>query len=1111
MIARTSSKLFTERVADAGRQNRRVQIMLLGPLEVRAASGVEVDVGGARLRTLLILLALDAGRVVTTGRLADGLWPHGRPAAAANALQALVSRLRRAVPGVAIGSHPAGYRLDADAGSIDVTRFERLVAAGRAELAAGEPARAAETLSGALALWRGPALADVADAEFARVAAARLDELRLAALTDRAEARLRLGAGAGLVAELEGLLAAHPLREPLVGALMRAQCAAGRPGAAIATYAAARSRLADVLGADPSPALTALHVAILRGDLPDGAAGAAARPPAPQPSAAPPTNLGVSLTSFVGRAEDADRVRALLATSRLVTLTGPGGAGKTRLAVESARALLPALPGGVWMVELAPVTDPADVVAATLAALGLREHAVLAGGRLRSVGDTPADPIGRLLTALSGRRALLVLDNCEHLLEAAARLAERVLGACPGIRVLATSREPLAITGECLWPVEPLGLPPSGTGADPVAASTYPAVRLFADRAAAVRPGFAVDGRTALAVVRICRALDGMPLAIELAAARLRAMTPDQVAARLDDWFRLLVGGSRTALPRHRTLAAVVDWSWELADDAERALWRRFAIFPGGATQEAAARVCGNGGDAMSAGDTADVLAALVEKSLVVIGEAGPAPRYRMLETIREYGLRQLDAAGEREPLRAAHARYFLELAETAEPLLRGRDQLTWLTRLADEQDNLTAAVRGAAAAGDAASAVRLAAALGWYWWLSGRRGEGADLAVAALALPGPVPPAARAGAALMASLNVFDGTQNRDTAKAMLLDAVAAGEGRAAENPILALLPSFQLMIEAGGSMAASTVTALSACYDTPDLWVASTARLITAYGLVNLGLRNAEAARTAREALAGFRTLGERWGQAIALGALGELADLAGDHTTAVDCYEQALSLSEELGTPDEAAQFGVALARELWWTGERDRARDVLARARLAAERTGLPDALVAVAFAEGELVRLDGDLVTAQARLRAVADHVAAFPAALQFHAMIEMALAQIDLARGETGAARARLAVALADATRSTDAPILSRVLVVVADLALAEGDPVRSATLLGAAASLRGSDHPPAADPALTDAARVEAAALAALGEAGFTQAFQRGRQATVGTAAALAGLTPAV
>jgi DNA-binding SARP family transcriptional activator len=515
-----------------------LRIAILGPLEVRAGSGPPVEVAGPRLRRLLVRLALDPGRVVTGGQLVDAVWDEDPPAGAADALQALVSRLRRLLPG-AVESHPSGYRLAVPAEAVDAVRFETLALAGREQLGRG-PVRARALLGEALDLWRGPALAEVAEAGFAGPAVARLEDLRLRGLEDRVEADL---AGDRLVAELEELVAAHPLSERLGGQLLRALAATGRQADALAAYERLRSRLAEELGIDPSPELRAVHVAVLRGEL--------APPAAPAAGRAANTNLRAPITSFVGRGDDLTRILASFAGARLVTLTGPGGAGKTRLAGEAAARLLERMPDGVWMVELGSVVDPVDLPQAVLSLFGARELRLLA-----PPGTTAVAPLDRLVEAIGGRQLLLVVDNCEHLVAAAAALVDQLLARCPGLSVLATSREPLGIAGEVLHPVGPLAVPEGEVS--PAEALDWPAVRLLADRGAAARPGFAVDQATLGPVLRICRALDGLPLAIELAAARLHALTPELVAARLDDRFRLLADGRRPGAGRHQTLRAVI-------------------------------------------------------------------------------------------------------------------------------------------------------------------------------------------------------------------------------------------------------------------------------------------------------------------------------------------------------------------------------------------------------------------------------------------------------------------------------------------------------------------------------------------------------------------------
>ncbi|MET8836587.1 BTAD domain-containing putative transcriptional regulator [Micromonospora sp. NPDC004540] len=1050
-----------------------MRISLLGPLELHADTGTPVEVGGARLRRLLILLALEPGRTVTVGRLTDALWAGEPPAAAANALQALVSRLRRA--GLPVEAQPGGYRLAVAPDDVDVHRFEAAVRAGRSRLA-GDPAEGCRRLAEALALWRGPALADVADADFARAPVARLTELRLAATEDLVAARLDRADPETLLPQLRELVAAHPLRERLTGLLIRALHRAGRPAEALAEYERLRATLADTLGTDPGPELAALHLEILRGE-PAAAPGRADHRAPAAPDRPARGNLPATLTSFVGREEEVARVAGLLDRFRLATLTGPGGAGKTRLAVESARAMAGRFPDGVWLVPLAPVTDPAEVPQAVLAALGLREQALLA--RAGRGGAEPADPVGRLVDALAGRAVLLLLDNCEHLLDAAAGLTERLLTACPGLRVLATSREPLGITGEALRPVESLALPPAG--ADPATALAYPAVRLFADRAGAVRPDFAVDAATVGPVVRICRALDGMPLAIELAAARLRAMTAAQVDTRLDDRFRLLTGGSRTALPRHQTLRAVVDWSWDLLDDGERALWRRLAVFAGGATLEAAERVCAEP-------DVFDTISALVDKSLVVAGGTGE-PRYRMLETIREYGLDRLAEAGEADRVRRAHAAEYLALAEVAEPELRGAAQLDWLRRLSADQDNLHAGLRHAIAAGDAPTAVRYAAALGWYWWLTGQRAEGAELADQVLALPGvaDAPPAATAVALATAALNLA-ATHAGDVAvsRERLDRAAELARGREHEHPLLRL----------AGPIAAAFTTnfqppamaAMVAVFDDPDPWVAGIARLIRAHAQLNGGLPDCDAEADLRAGLAHYRTVGDRWGMSFSLTSLADLLDRRGEAAQATAHHEEALTYFEELGVREDVPEMRLRLAHNLWRRGDRDRAWAELDRAVREAEVSGSDETRAALAYGKAELLRAEGDRAGARACLTEGARLLGDRSIAPQWRALNASTLAVLDAADGDLASARSLHDQALKLAIGSQDAPVVAAVLVGYADLALRLDRPAAAARLLGAATGIRGGpDH------AVLDRPRVEAAARDALGEAGFAEAYAGG------------------
>ncbi|MGW5671057.1 ATP-binding protein, partial [Micromonospora sp. NPDC003776] len=977
-----------------------MRISLLGPLELRADAGTLVEVGGARLRRLLILLALEPGRTVTLGRLADGVWDGDPPAGVANALQALVSRLRRSAPGLPVEAQPGGYRLAVSRDDVDLHRFESAVHAGRARLGT-DPAEACRRLAEGLALWRGPALADAADAEFARAPVARLTELRLAATEELVEARLAGESPDALLPELRELVAAHPLRERLAGLLIRALHRAGRSAEALAEYERLRATLADSLGSDPGPELAALHLEILRGAVTTGPApsggtdGAAAGTSAASAPGVPARcRLPATLTSFVGREKEVTAVAALLDRYRLVTLTGPGGAGKTRLAVESGRAVAGRFPDGVWLVELAPVTDPAEVPQAVLAALGLREQALLSRAG-RGVPE-PVEPVDRLVEALAGRSALLLLDNCEHLLDAAAGLAERLLTRGAGLRVLATSREPLGVTGEALRPVESLALPPCE--ADPATAAAYPAVRLFADRAGAVRADFAVDEGTVGPVVRICRALDGMPLAIELAAARLRSLTAAQVDERLDDRFRLLTGGSRTALPRHQTLRAVVDWSWDLLDDGERALWRRLAVFAGGATLAAVERVCGDPGTVF------DRLAALVEKSLVVaVGDA--EPRYRMLETIREYGRQRLAEAGEADGVRQAHALEYLALAEEAEPWLRTGEQLRWLRRLDADHDNLHTGLRYAVAVGDTPVAVRYAAALGWYWWLSGRRAEGAELAAQVFALPpvaaGDAPADRLAVALTLAALNLVSTRNDLSTGLDWLERAATLATGHEQAHPVLRLVGLVFASFRSG--LPPEAPDEIAALFADRDPWVAGTARLFQAHALLNAGLSDETAEADLHAGLAHYREVGDRWGMSFALTSLADLLDRRGEAARATAFHEEALTWFEELGIQDDIPEMRLRLASNLWRRGDHDRALAVLSRAEREAELSGSDETRAAVAHGRAEILRDQGDWAGARACLSESIRLLGDRTVAPQWRALHASNLAVLDAVEGDGAA------------------------------------------------------------------------------------------------------------
>ncbi|MBB4702682.1 ATP-binding protein [Sphaerisporangium siamense] len=1128
---------------DGVRATARTGFAVLGPLEVRR-DGAPVRVGGGRLRALLTLLLLSPGRTVPYDLLVEGVWHSAPPAAAGNALQALVSRLRASLGRDTVQVAPSGYRLAITPDQVDTHHFTHLTTKATKHLShaarslptsawapAPDAAEAVRLLEEALALWRGPALADLAGSPVAAAEVARLDNLRLTATEDLIDARLLLGHHEEVIGEIVPLIAAHPLRERLRGQHMRALRASGRQVEALAAYEAARTDFAERLGSAPSAGLSSLHVSILRDDSPPGA-------PTPDHRAAVPEgrkgNLRARLTSFVGRERDVAQARALLARHRLVTLVGPGGAGKTRLAIESGDALRAGTPDGVWLAELAPVRDPAGVPQAVLSALGMRD---IGRASVRTPGAVPpevVDPVDRLVTSLAGRRRLIILDNCEHVVEAAALLAEKLLLECPDIRILATSREPLGVSGELVWPVRPL--------------DQANAEALFADRAATARPGYRVEDEPE-AVARVCRELDGMPLAIELAAARLRGLSAAQIADRLDDRFRLLTGGSRTALPRHQTLRAVVEWSWDLLDETERLLAARFAVFAGGATLEAAEAICSDtpppreqshpsSSEATSHAaahghlpgeDVLDVLARLVDKSLVV----REGVRYRMLETVRAYAAERLAESGERDAVRRAHAGFFLELAATADPELRRARQVEWLAVLSAEHDNLTAALRWAIDSADRDLGLRLVGALGWYWFLAGRRLEGARRAAEILALTAPAlvtaspsrqppapfapPPSYAAFAAtgpawqgdagpgpeegvgidearrFVLALTVYGillagGTNHWQEAKEVLGRAVVLGRAWVPRPwpPLMSLAePVHALFVEE----AADAHGVVGTLLDDADPWVVASGHLLRAHvyytaGRIDLGEADL------RVAVDRFREVGDRWGVSAALGSLAEAITMRGDNATIIEVIREALALTDEIGSVEDTPYLRARLAMALSASGDVAGAQAALEEAIEICRATGDRMGEVCVQSARGDLAREAGDHVTAR-RFYEEAVGLAAdgrdFPT--PFTAVLHASMGMLAEEEGHLEAARASHAEALRLARGTHDGAAIGLVLIARAGLSVREGDPATAARLLGAAAGIRGVDAVVG-----YDHARITEAVAAALGQERYSRHFAHGR-----------------
>jgi len=1027
---------------------------MLGPLEIRLDDGAHADVPGGRLRGLLVALALNPGHVVPKATLVDWIWGEHPPADAANALQRLASRLRKVLPEGSVEGQPDGYRLLVESDAVDAVRFERLIGQVRDD---DDPQRV-EWLREALALWRGTAMQDVglADSSALDAAVTRLERLRLTAMEDRFDAEIGLGRGADLVSELTDLVAANPLRERLVAALMRALAASGRDSEALQVYQRTREALVDELGVDPSPELSALHVALLRGESQR------------REEESRNTNLREELTSYIGKDDDVAAVGALVAEHRLTTLIGPGGSGKTRLATETGRRLLGDFPDGAWLVELAAIGPEGDVAQAAYSALGLRD-ALLGDG-------SSQEPTDRLIAAMREREALLILDNCEHVIDTAATFAHRVLGECRNLRILATSREPLGIIGEALWPVLPLALP--AEDADPAAIEAAPAVRLLRDRASAVRKDFTVDAGTLSTMVRICRALDGMPLAIELAAARLRTMTIDQLAKRLDDRFRLLTGGSRTALPRHRTLRAMVDWSWELLTDAERTVLRRLSVFMGGASLEAAERVCV--GDAVEQYEVLELLTSLTEKSLLV-ADGGDNPRYRMLGTIKEYAELRLAEAEETELARRAHLAYFTELSETAEPHLRRAEQLDRLAELRPEHDNIHAAMRNALADGDAEAAMRLAAGAGWYWWLVGNKAEGLELITAALETPGEVDDQLRAVVYAIVVMFVTSGPGDEHQAAEWVHKAAKFARHAEGGHPGLGLVVAMERLLSGPDAV----LTAFESALSDGDPWVRALARLQMGKMRVMLGRELDRADEYLATSLAEFRAIGERFGIAFALTERADLLAARGELAEACDLYEEGIAVVGELGAVDDVIRQRARLCQMYWALDDREAAIATLAEAERLAVGVTWPGTLAVMALAKAELARWGGDPAEAGRQLDVVQAVLGEDAEAANIRAMTENVRGYLAVDLGE---ARAHRAAAFAAASEAGHAPTLAHALVGTADLALRLDRPEQAARLLGAGASVRG--LPDLSSP---DRRRVEEETRDRLGEEEFAEAVRDG------------------
>jgi predicted ATPase/DNA-binding SARP family transcriptional activator len=1049
-----------------------VRFGVLGTLAVWTDSGRLGEIPEAKVRALLADLLIHLGRPVSADRLIDDLWGDDLPVHPAGALQSKVSRLRQALENAEPGGgelvvfQSPGYLLQVDGEAVDERRFAALVERAGATQ---DPRDQAELLADALALWRGPPLADFADAMFAQAAIARLDEQRLVALEEQAEARLALGEHSLLAGELGELVAHHPLRERLRAAHMLALCRAGRQAEAVNSYSELRGRLADDLGLDPGPGLAGLYQAIL-----EQAPGLHSVQAPPTLAARPRANVPAMLTDMVGRTAAVTELRALLKERRLVTLTGPGGVGKTRLALETATQSAGTFPDGVWLVELARPTlagacTPADMV---MTVLGIKE-------------DSSRDPSDLLAEALRTSRMMLILDNCEHLIGQAAKLTAQLLRAAPELRILVTSREPLMLAGEVVWAVPPLKLPDLAAGQQPAILAQFSAVQLFVARAAASAPGFRLDNGNAQAVAGLCRRLDGIPLALELAATRVRTLGVHELLARLDDRFRLLVSGHRDAPPRQQTLWAVIDWSWGLLTEPERLVLRRLAVAADGCSLHAAEAIC--------AEDDLDVLglvSRLVDRSLVVVTDGPDGPRYRLLESVAAYSLQRLYQAGESGQLRLRHRRYYTTLAERAAPHLRGHDQRYWLRRLDAEAANLRHALDSALNDNED-DALQMVNALAWYWFLRGRLTEARRALDEALALCHGSATARATATAWQGGFTALAGERRKHAGPPPL--------GAIDDPTIRATLEWFHAFVASdfgdpsvGEAMVGQ---ALASFRSLGDQWGIAAA-LSTRAKLAMVRGDPATAQRDAQQSLAIFRELGDRWGQLQAIEWLGAAAATTRDHAQADRLHRDGLRMAQDLDLWPQAADALSWLGRSALQSGDPAQARELLERAmRLAAEQSYQPGQV----FAEiglGQTARREGKLDVAETHMRNVlrtSQRIGSEPDVARTISLSELGF--IAEQRGQPTVARSWHIQCLTAAQELGDPQAVAQALTGLAGAQALGGQPDRAAQLLGAAETAwrAASASLPPSDSA--DVQRITSVTRQALGEAAFAAEFQHGRQ----------------
>lgn len=886
-------------------RTQELKIKLFGRFEVwRDEVLVHPQAWGRRkTQTLLKVLLSERGRVFTQDQLIEILFPDLEPTKTARNLYGRIGEIRHALEPTLDKSTDSQYVLNAGPGGycfskevscwLDTEEFEKQIKAAQASERAGRWPEALDTYRQALDLYQGDFLAEDLYEEWTLSPRQHWRELYLTALSQCAECHARMGEYSQALEQCQKALKTEPGRESVYRQKMLYRSLAGQHGEALKVYSECVKVLQAHLNVKPSPETCALHEQISRGDL-----SSEGYPPPAGPAR---HNLPSSVTSFIGREREIIRIKWLLNTTRLLTLSGAGGSGKTRLALQVAKSLLKEYADGIWLAEFASLSDSKLIPQAVAAALGVREM------RGQSLTETLAD-------YLRPKKMLLVLDNCEHLIEACAQLAETLLQACPDLQVLATSREALGIAGETVWLVPSLSLPDDlpakvGEGASEKLPALkilrqYEAISLFIERALAGQPTFALTQKNAAAAVQICQQLDGLPLAIELAAARVKVLSAEEIAARLNDRFQLLTGGSRTALPRQQTLQAAMDWSFQLLSEAEKKLLRRLSVFAGGFTLEAVETTCA--GDDLRKGDSRiapteilDLLTHLVDKSLVLVENQPTETRYGLLETVRQYAWDRLRHAGETERLREAHVRFYLSFAEKAEPELEGPLQATWLERLEQEQGNLRIALEYAKDRATDAG-LRVATALSSFWLVRGYITEGRSQMASVLAPTGNLERTITSAKALNAAGALAEGQGDYLTARAYHEESLAIFRELGDERDIAKTLQHLGFIAWKQGEYTRArslSEEGLGLSQKLGDF--SSIGDLLNNLGLIARAQGEYTQAKAFYEESLGINTkLGNKRAISYLFNNLGSVAENQGDYQTARTLYEKSLALRRELG---------------------------------------------------------------------------------------------------------------------------------------------------------------------------------------------------------------------